>query len=151
MKLIKLTVLVLLASTQYINAQTNAERVCNLFSSVLDFSEAKLNDERPIANLNQLAAKQADTLFIFNKNNASSIFNLAKKYEYAIISVERHTVVLVDSWSNSTKSGYWGFRMPHGTGFIQKNNLMTKEEDYVNNIIGVPNGQRRTIFLFNKK
>ncbi|WP_430822052.1 hypothetical protein [Carboxylicivirga caseinilyticus] len=41
--------------------------------------------------------------------------------------------------------------MPKGKGFIQRSDEMTEKEDYINNIIGTPNAQRRTVFLFKKK
>ncbi|MBS2097396.1 hypothetical protein [Carboxylicivirga linearis] len=149
MKLLKFVFLMSFVSFINLHAQTNAERVSSLFSNVLDLSNAKLNADRPIANINQLAAHQADTMFILNKENATSVFDLAKNYNYCIISVERHTVVLVDGWNDCIQSGSWNYCMPKGKGFIQRSGEMTEKEDYINNIIGMPNSQRRTVFLIN--
>nr|WP_319398395.1 hypothetical protein [uncultured Carboxylicivirga sp.] len=148
MKVLKLIVLITLISATQTKAQTNADRVSTLFSNVLDLSDAKLNADRPIANINQLAAHQADTILIVNKANAKEVFDLAKQYKSCIISVERHTVVLIESWKDCKASGSWSYCMPKGKGFIQRSGEVSEKEDYINNIIGIPNTQRRTVFLF---
>lgn len=131
-------------------AQTNTQKVTELLQSVIDFEGADINDERPIPSLNLLAAKQADTMLVLTKDNISSVMAYAKKYQTCIISVDRHTMVLVESWSNCSKSGSWNYCMPYGTGYVQKGELI-KMEDYIKNIIGTPDTQRRTVFLFKKK
>jgi hypothetical protein len=131
-------------------AQTNTQKLTELFKGVINFDGAHINDDRPIPNINLLAAKQADTMFILKKDNMAKVMGEAKKYQSCVISVERHTVVLVKSWSNCSKSGSWNYCMPYGIGYIQHEGL-TKKEDYIKNIIGTPDFQRRTVFLFKKK
>ncbi|MCU4166468.1 hypothetical protein [Carboxylicivirga caseinilyticus] len=70
MKLFRLLILIGVMIPGYLNAQTNAEKVSTFFSKVLNLSEAKLNADRPIANINQLAAHQADTMLVINNSNA---------------------------------------------------------------------------------
>jgi hypothetical protein len=141
----------LLSFATYDNiAQSNTQKVTDLFKGIINFDGSQINEERPIPTLNLLAAQQADTLFFLNKNNVSSVMKEAKKYKSCIISVDRHTIVLVTSWENSSKSGSWNYYLPYGIGFIQRENL-AKKEDFVKNIIGIPDSQRRTVFLFNKK
>ena len=133
-----------------IHAQTNTQKVTELFKGVINFEGANINESRPISNLNLLAAQQADTMFVLNKANATKILNEAKKYQSCVISVERHTIVLIDSWDDCSQSGSWDYCMPHGVGYIQREGL-EKTEDCIKNIIGTPDAQRRTVFLFNKK
>jgi len=38
--------------------------------------------------------------------------------------------------------------MPHAEGYIKKGGL-TYKKDYINNIIGLPDAQERTMYLFN--
>lgn len=131
-------------------AQTNTQKLADLFKEVINFEGANINDDRPIPNINLLAAQQADTMFILNKDNIVHVMGEAKKYQSCVISVERHTVVLIKSWSNCSKSGSWNYCMPYGIGYIQHEGLV-KKEDYIKNIIGTPDFQRRTVFLFKKK
>lgn len=130
--------------------QTNSQEVKELLNGVIDFSENTFNDVRPIPSINKAAAQQADTIFFLTKDNIYQVFKEAKKYKSCIISVESHTFVSVESWTNCSKSGSWNFCMPYGTGFIQRDE-MVKKEDYIKNIIGMPDAQRRTVFLFDKK
>lgn len=140
----------ILLGTIATNAQTNTQKVTELFQGVINFEDANINEERPIPSLNLLAAKQADTMLVLTKNNINSVMAYAKKYQSCIISVDRHTIVLVKSWSNCSKSGSWNYCMPYGIGYIQRGEL-TRMEDYIKNIIGTPDTQRRTVFLFKKK
>ncbi len=133
-----------------IYAQTNTQKLIDLLQGEINFEGANINDDRPIPNINLLAAQQADTMFILNKGNIAHVMKEAQKYQSCIISVERHTVVLVKSWSNCSKSGSWNYCMPYGIGYIQHEG-MVKKEDYIKNIIGTPDSQRRTVFLFKKK
>lgn len=132
------------------SAQTNGDKITELLGNVLKIDKDKINADRPIANINLLAAQQSDTMIVLTKQNINDVFSMAKTYESCIISVERHTILLIDSWSNCIQSGSWGYCMPHGVGFIQRGE-MTKKEDFINNIIGVPDSQRRTVFLIKKK
>lgn len=131
-------------------AQTNTDKVTELFKGVINFDGANLNEDRPISKLNLLAAQQADTMVFLTKENITDVMSEAKKYQSCIISVERHTIILVKSWSNCSESGAWNYCMPYGTGYIQRTELV-KKEDYIKNIIGTPDSQRRTLFLFKKK
>lgn len=131
-------------------AQTNKEKATELFKGVINFDGANLNEDRPISKLNLLAAQQADTMVFLTKENITDVMREAKKYQSCVISVERHTIILVKSWSNCSKSGSWNYCMPYGIGYIQRKEL-EKREDYIKNIIGMPDSQRRTLFLFKKK
>ena len=150
MKRSALFILFSVLSITVIYAQTNTAKVTELFKGAIDFDGANLNEDRPISKLNLLAAQQADTMVFLTKENITNVMREAKKYQSCIISVERHTIILVTSWSNCSQSGSWNFCMPYGTGYIQRAEL-EKKEDYIKNIIGTPDSQRRTLFLFKKK
>lgn len=150
MKRIGLIFLFLFVCLFVSRAQTNTQKITELFNGVIDFSGAKINDSRPISNVNLLASHQADTMLFLTKENVASVMKEAKKYKNCVISVDRHTIVLVKSWSDCSKSGSWNYCMPFGTAYIQRAELV-KVEDYIKNIIGTPDTQRRTVFLFGKK
>jgi hypothetical protein len=137
-------------SCVFAHAQTNPQEVKELLKGVISLDETSFNETRPIPSINKVAAQQADTIFFLTKNNINQVFREAKKYQSCIITVGQHTVVFVKSWTNCSKSGSWNYCMPDGTGFIQRDE-MVKKEDYIKNIIGTPDAQRRTVFLFNKK
>lgn len=143
-------IIVLLLGNVVINAQTNKQKITELLNGVIDFENAEINESRPIPSLNLVASQQADTFYVLNKENASKVLNEAKNYKSCIITVERHTIVLVTSWDDCSQSGSWSYCMPKGVGYIQKGELL-KKEDYIKNIIGIPDMQRRTVFLFGKK
>lgn len=150
MKRIKIIVFLLAFGTFAAYSQTNVQKMSELFTGVINLEGANINESRPISNLNLLAAQQADTMFVLKQENAAKILDEAKNYETCIISVERHTIVLVSSWGDCSQSGSWNYCMPYGIGYIQRGEL-EKKEDYIKNIIGTPDSQRRTVFLFNKK
>ncbi len=134
-----------------INAQTtSSDEVIELFNDVLDFSDANINKTRPVSSIIKTAARQADTIYFLTKDNVSSVMSQAKKYKHCIIAVETHTVVLVNSWSKVSKSGTWNYYLPYGVGCIQRNELI-KKEDYIKNLIGTPDFQRRSVFLYDRK
>ncbi len=150
MKKVKIIFVFLTLSSVIAFSQSNSQKLKELFTGVINFEGANLNEGRPIPSLNLLAAQQADTMFVLNKENAGKVLNEAKNYKYCMISVERHTVVFVKSWDDCSQSGAWDSCMPYGTGWIQRDEL-EKKEDYIKNIIGIPDMQRRTVFLFDKK
>ncbi len=131
-------------------AQTNQQKPTEVFNGVLDFSDANINESRPVSGIIQISARQADTVFFLTKGNVNNVMKQAKEYKHCIIAVGTHTVVLVNSWSKVSKSGSWNYYLPYGIGYIQRGELINKE-DYIKNIIGTPDSQRRTVFLFDKK
>lgn len=142
--------LLLVAIVTFASAQSNAQKLTDLLTGVINFENANVNADRPIANINQLAAQQADSMMVLTKENATDVFNEAKKYQQCIVSVGQHTIVLVNSWTNCIQSGSWGYCMPYGDGYIQRGEL-EKKSDHINNIIGIPDSQRRMVLVFDKK
>ncbi len=128
-------------------AQGDAAKVQALLNSVLDFDDTKLSVEFPILSLQSIASQQADTTLILTRENMASALIFAKEYSKGIITVAHHTVVFIEDWDNCQRSGSWGACMPRGHGYIKKRD-MVEMSNFINNIIGVPDVQRRTLFLF---
>lgn len=149
MKQIILAVLLFFTVGQ-LYAQDNGHKVIELLSGVIKFENTNVNSSRPIADIKQLASEQAAKKFDLTKNNINEVLDEAKTFQYCLIVVENHTVVLVESWSNCIQSGSWKYCMPYGSGYIQRGQFV-KKEDHINNIIGIPDTQKRAVFLFNKK
>jgi hypothetical protein len=129
-------------------AQTNTETVKSFFGEVVNFQDVDVNEHNPIITLDKLAAEQADSTLSLTGDNVSETFDKAMEYAQVIIVVENHTAVLVKDWENCRQSGAWGICMPYGEGYVKRAALVNLQ-DYINNIIGIPDGQERKVYLFN--
>ncbi len=131
------------------HAQENkAELVKELLSGTLDINIEDLNANSPISSINKLAFEKAEKTIALTKDNIKVSLQEAKRYKNCIVTVGVHTIVLITDKNKTIMSGSWGCRMPYGQGYVQKGTLNFKE-DNINNIIGVPDTQRRVMFLFN--
>ncbi|MCW3785306.1 hypothetical protein [Plebeiibacterium sediminum] len=142
------TGLLILLTIGIVNAQENkAELIKDLTDGVISLEISDLNESSPISSINKLAFEQAAKSIVVTKENMGSSLEEAKAYKSCVITVGVHTIVVVENFSKTVRSGSWGANMPWGKGFIQKGSMNFKE-DYINNIIGMPDGQRRMMFLF---
>jgi len=103
--------------------------------------------EKPIESFIVGAEASADKIMPLDKGNVADVFEQANKYDHCVIVTGNHTVVLVDDFENCKSSGSWGACMPFAEGFIKKGELVY-QEDYINNIIGRPDTQKRTVYFF---
>ncbi|MCU4174452.1 hypothetical protein [Carboxylicivirga sp. N1Y90] len=138
----------LLAIGLYVTSQSNAETLKTFLSDVISFEEVTLDPNRPISKIRQMASVQADTFFVLTKENTAEVLRTAKAYQHCLVFTGSHTIVKVTDLSNCIQSGSWGACMPMGEGYIQRGE-MEKKADYINNIIGMPDMQKRVLFLFN--
>jgi len=132
------------------NGQTNAETLKTFLTDIISFDNVELNADRPLPKIRQLASTQADTVIILTKENVSKTMKLAKKYQHCLIFTGSHTIVKVTELDNCIQSGSWKACMPYGEGYIQRAEMI-KKVDYINNIIGTPDSQKRGLFLFKLK
>lgn len=134
----------------YANSQSNAETLKTFLSDVISFEEVTLDANRPMSKIRQLASVQADTFFVVSKDNMDSVLKTALAYQHCLIFTGSHTIVRVVDLNDCIQSGSWGACMPMSEGFIQRGE-MEKKADYSNNIIGMPDKQKRVLFLFGLK
>ena len=91
-----------------------------------------------------------DTAFIYggsvNKDNIKDALAKAKDFKNVVITVDNHTIVKLDV-NDCKPSSAWSACMPKAEGYIKKGDLVY-QNDYANNIIGLPDGQERLLFLF---
>lgn len=113
----------------------------------LDDIHALENVEKPIESFIAAAEASADKVMSLDKENVADVFEQAKKYDHCVIVTGNHTIVLVDDFENCKSSGSWGACMPFAEGFIKKGDLV-RQKDYINNIIGRPDTQKRTVYFF---
>lgn len=108
----------------------------------------KTRNKTPIISFKKFADTEADKSIILSKKNISSSLTKVKKFKYCIITVGTHTIIKVSDFKNCKQSGAWGTCMPIAEGYIKKGTLK-HQNDFINNIIGLPDNQERTMYLFN--
>ncbi len=108
----------------------------------------KEESNNPINAFREAADASAERVIALTKENMSEVLTEAKKYKYCVITTGDHTIVKIDDPENCKQSGSWGACMPYATGYIKKGELIF-QEDYINFIIGRPDDQERTAYLFN--
>ncbi|MAX82113.1 MAG: hypothetical protein CL843_18280 [Crocinitomicaceae bacterium] len=105
---------------------------------------------KPIQTFVTEAEEAADKTMFVNKANIKEVLDAAKEYAHLVIVTGNHTIVSIDQegLENCRQSGSWGACMPYAEGYIKKGDLVF-QADYINNIIGIPDGQERTAYFFN--
>jgi predicted DNA-binding protein (UPF0251 family) len=120
--------------------------VFNFLKQVKSFEA--IDSKTPISYFEGLAQQSANEKMDLSEGNIQDILNAAKNYKHCVIIVEDHTIVKIVSLEDCKQSGSWGACMPIAEGYIKKGEL-DYHEDYINNIIGLPDSQKRTAYLFN--
>ncbi len=126
---------------------TNSSEVVTAFIDAPKSLE-DVNDKNPIVAFKVAAEKLADKVIILDKENIKEVLEEAGEYKHCIITTEDHTIVLIDDLEDCKTSGSWDACMPRCEGYIKKGELEF-QDDYANNIIGRPDDQERTVYLFN--
>ena len=114
-------------------------------TSSLENVEGKKN---PIVKFQELAANEANEVMSISKDNIEDVLSKAKQYKHCVVTVKDHTIVKITDVNDCKQSGSWAACMPYAKGYIKKGDLVS-QEDYINNIIGLPNSQERTAYFFN--
>ncbi len=129
--------------------QNKVETLKGFLNGIIVLDENVVSEQEPIADIAKLAAKTAVKSIELTKENIATALNEAKSYKNCLIITGSHTIAKITDHNDCTQSGAWGACMPAGAGYIQKSGVLNQTEGYINNIIGVPDGQKRTLYLFN--
>lgn len=135
--------LALLSSSIFLKAQDGSD-----FFSGTSLSGQSVSAKSPIASIEAIAKKAATKTITLTAENCKDALAEARGFKWGVIIVGEHTVVKVMDFKNCHQSGSWGACMPYGEGYIKRGS-MNAVKDYVNNIIGKPDSQTRTLYLFN--
>lgn len=127
---------------------SKATQINEFLSGILSVDATTINQNQPIADVSSIAKAAAAKTIKLAKENIEASLVEAKEYDNAIIIVGSHTIVKITDLDNCSPSASWATCMPMGEGYVQKGGALNHYEDYINNIIGVPDGQVRTLFLF---
>lgn len=92
----------------YVKAQTNmANQISQLVSEIINIDSSNLNKNNPIRSINIYAKQYADSIIYLDKKNMNESLIKAKKYKYAILTVEEHTVLKIIDFNKEVLSGSW--------------------------------------------
>lgn len=101
----------------------------------------------PIKTFVSFANKNAKEAITISKDNIKKALKKAEKHKYSAIVVGNHTIVKIIDFNDCKMSGKWGVCMPKAEGYIKKS-VLNYKNDYINNIIGIPDNQERKLYLF---
>jgi hypothetical protein len=124
------------------------EKLKGIVDDVIQIDPEKLSGSEPISQLAKVADEKADKTISLNKTNMAQSLDEARNYNKVLIIVGTHTLLKIKNFDDCKKSTAWGACMPKGVGLTQKGGDFEKETDYINNLIGLPDGQNRKMFLF---
>lgn len=137
------------AKTEITNTKVKSKTVTNN-SSIAFLSNVKSlendNSANPIETFQKTAKNSAKAIINLNKETIKTALEKAKSYTSAVITVENHTIVKLNL-EDCKPSGAWASCMPKAEGYIKKGELVY-QNDYANNIIGLPDSQKRLLYLF---
>lgn len=146
----KLNILIIASAVGLLTACGGANETSDKLAKKVAEEVSEITNEiagNAIEIFNEEAAKEADKVIELTEFNMGKALETAAKYEACIVVVENHTLVKVVDLKDCKKSGSWTACMPMCEGFIKKGDLQPKK-DYMNNIIGRPDKQKRTMYLF---
>ena len=126
-------------------SNNDSEVITNFLKEVRSFEA--IEDKAPISYFENLAKESASETIEISEDNITDVLAAAKNYPHCVIIVEDHTIVKITSLEDCKQSGSWGACMPMAEGYIKKGDLEF-QEDYINNIIGIPDNQYRTALFF---
>ena len=124
----------------------NENNVVSNFLSDVQSLEIDTNTNSIVA-FKELAEEIADNKMVVSKKNIKKVLIKSKDYSNCVVVTGNHTIVKIISFDNCQKSGSWEACMPLVEGYIKKGKLNYKK-DYMNNVIGTPDGQQRVAYFF---
>ena len=124
----------------------NENNVVSNFLSDVKSLEIDTNTNSIVA-FKELAEEIADNKMVVSKKNIKKVLIKSKDYSNCVLVTGNHTIVKIISFDNCQKSGSWKACMPFVEGYIKKGKLNYKK-DYMNNVIGTPDGQERVAYFF---
>ena len=128
------------------NTEKDAETTTNLPFLIDIKNLEKDTSANPIEAFKTKATNLATKVVKLNKDNIKDALTKAKDFKNVVITVDNHTIIKLNV-NDCKPSGAWSACMPKAEGYIKKGDL-AYQNDYANNIIGLPDGQERLLFLF---
>lgn len=130
--------------------QSKAETLKTFLDGLITVQADEINQHEPLVTIREMASSGADKTIQLTRENIGTSLNELDDYSDAIIIVGKHTIARITNTDDCRQSGAWGACMPMGNGFVQKQGQLISHDNYINFIIGVPDSQERTLYLFNQ-
>lgn len=141
-----LILLVMMSCSSNNESESSSSRMVTNFMNDIR-SLDRIESKNVISDFATEAKKIADETMDLDKETMFDFLALGKEYSHGIIIVGNHTIVRIDDFENCNQSSSWAACMPFGEGYIKKGDLEFKKE-FINNIIGRPDKQKRVGYLF---
>ncbi len=138
----------LFLTVQALAQQTKGEILKQFLNGVVQVNEALSNYSAPLVRIAELADDQASKSVEITRENMASVLAEARNYKNIIIITANHTIVMITDLDSCIKSGGWDACMPEGVGYVQRSGELYRLEGFINNIMSVPDGQKRTAYFF---
>lgn len=150
MKRLKNIIIILFVFTSLSSHAQNTKTIVlkQFLTDIVKLDGKALDEEQPIISICEIAKSKADKTIEINYETIGSALLEAKNYKHCLITVDAHTLVKVVSFKDSSLSGIWHVATPICKGYIQKSGVLYDKKDYLKNLIGKPDSQIRTMYLF---
>lgn len=127
------------------NPESDSNIVTNFLHDVTSMETAV--GDNPITNFQDSAKEVANKIVPLSKDNIQDLLTEMKEFKHCVITTGDHTIIKIIDLDDCKQSGSWATCMPMAEGYIKKGKLAYKK-DYMNYIIGIPDAQSRTAYLF---
>jgi len=118
-------------------------------SDLINFDGRVFNEEQPIISISSMAHEKAAEIIIITRENIKLALIEAKTFKHCLIIGEHHTLIRIIDNEDCSPSNLWRTSMPLSRAYIQKKGVLDEKKDYLNKLIGRPDSQIRTMYLFN--
>jgi len=146
----KFIIVMIMTFTLSSQAQSTKIIVLKQFlSDVMKFDGKAFDQQQPIISISEIAQANAAKVIEITRENIKPALEEAKSYKHCLVIVDAHTVVRVINNKDCSPSGAWRTAMPLSKGYIQKAGVLYEKKDYMKYLIGRPDSQTRTMYLFN--
>lgn len=145
--ILSLLILIFSCTSEKKDNKTESALVSNFLTDVTSLDS--IQGTNPIEVFSEEASSMADLQMNFSKDSIADVLAKMKNFKHSVVVTGNHTIVKVIDPEDCSQSGSWGACMPMAEGYIKKGDLNYKK-DYINNIIGTPDDQKRVVFLFDK-
>ena len=147
----KFIIILCLISSFSSQAQNTKITVLKQFlSDLINFDGRAINEDQPIISISPMAHENAAEIIIITRENMNLALIEAKTFKHCLIIGEHHTVIRIVDNEDCSPSNLWGTSMPLSRAYIQRKGVLVEKKDYLKNLIGRPDSQVRTMYLFNE-
>ncbi len=146
----KFIIILTMAFTLSSHAQnTKITMLKGFLSDIINFDGIEFDESQPIISINQIAKNNAAEIIKISHRNIKLALTEAKSFNHCLIIVEHHTLIRIVDYEDCSSSSNWETCMPLSRAYIQKYRVLNEKKDYLKNVIGRPDSQERTMYLFN--